>query len=131
MPQTKDSAETSKDESLSTPRLGRVPNDGNGHDREVRPHKDREGENGYEHGRVELSDLIRVAVTLVAAGFVWFRVWEPFPRVSLVGIAGVLFGGYPIWRVSDLPGGVPEYPRAPHDNGSLDDNRACRGALHR
>ena len=29
---------------------------------------------------------------------VWFRVWEPFPHVSLIGIAGVLFGGWPIFH---------------------------------
>jgi heavy metal translocating P-type ATPase len=63
-------------------------------DREMRPHEDHAG----EHGHIERSDLIRVAVTAVAAGFVWLRVWEPFPHVSLVGIAGVLFGGYPIFR---------------------------------
>jgi cation transport ATPase len=43
-------------------------------------------------------ELIRIAVTAAAASLVWFRVWEPFPHVSLIGIAGVLFGGYPIFQ---------------------------------
>jgi heavy metal translocating P-type ATPase len=43
-------------------------------------------------------ELIRIAVTAVAAGLVWFRVWEQFPHISLIGIAGVLFGGYPIFE---------------------------------
>ncbi len=28
----------------------------------------------------------------------WFRVWEPFPRISLIGVAGVLIGGWPIFK---------------------------------
>jgi len=33
-----------------------------------------------------------------AAAAVWFRVWEPFPRVSIIGIAATLIGGYPIFK---------------------------------
>jgi Cd2+/Zn2+-exporting ATPase/Cu+-exporting ATPase len=29
---------------------------------------------------------------------VWFRVWEPIPSVSLIGIIGLLVGGWPIFR---------------------------------
>ncbi len=53
---------------------------------------------GHEHGHIESSDLIRIAVTAVLATLVWFRVWEPFSRISLLGIAGVLYGGYPIFH---------------------------------
>ncbi len=28
----------------------------------------------------------------------WFRVWEPLPRVSLIGVMGVLIGGWPIFK---------------------------------
>ena len=28
----------------------------------------------------------------------WFRVWEPFVRFSIIGIAATLIGGYPIFR---------------------------------
>jgi cation transport ATPase len=51
-----------------------------------------------DHGHVEPFELIRIAVTAVVAAAVWFRVWEPFPHVSVLGIAGVLFGGYPIFE---------------------------------
>jgi cation transport ATPase len=67
------------------------------HDHETHPHEDHEGQ-GHEHGHIESSDLIRIAVTGVIAALVWFRVWEPFSRISLLGVAGVLFGGYPIFR---------------------------------
>src|SRR5882724_8993499 len=68
------------------------------HEREYEAHPDHAGEPGHEHGHVEPFDLIRIAVTAIAAGLVWFRVWEPFPQVSLIGIAGVLFGGWPIFH---------------------------------
>jgi cation transport ATPase len=57
-----------------------------------------EGQHDQKHGHVAPFDLIRIAVTAIAAGLVWFRVWEPFPSVSLIGIAGVLFGGWPIFH---------------------------------
>jgi heavy metal translocating P-type ATPase len=95
VPQAKDSTHAmSRDEGLSTAGRGRVPSDVDGHDREMRPHEDHAG----EHGHIEPFDLIRIAVTAIAAALVWFRVWEPFGQVSLIGIAGVLFGGWPIFH---------------------------------
>jgi heavy metal translocating P-type ATPase len=61
------------------------------HDHE---HLDHEG---HDHG-FELQDGIRIALVAVAAALVWFRVWEPFARVSLIGIAGTLIGIYPILK---------------------------------
>jgi heavy metal translocating P-type ATPase len=68
------------------------------HEREHEAHSEHEDEHGHEHGHVEPFDLIRIAVTAIVAALVWFRVWEPFPKVSLIGIAGVLFGGWPIFH---------------------------------
>ena len=34
----------------------------------------------------------------VAAAAVWFRLWEPFPHISVIGIAAALIGGYPIFK---------------------------------
>ena len=34
----------------------------------------------------------------MAATAVWFRVWEPFPRISMIGILATLIGGYPIFK---------------------------------
>jgi heavy metal translocating P-type ATPase len=55
-------------------------------------------EHEHEHGHVELFDLLRITVTAVLAAAVFFRLWEPFPRISVLGIAGVLFGGWPIFQ---------------------------------
>src|SRR6202048_293073 len=51
----------------------------------------------HEHG-LEWAELIRIASVVLAATAVWFRVWEPFPRISVIGIAATLIGGYPIFR---------------------------------
>ena len=45
--------------------------------------------------RLEAARIILVAM---AAASVWFHVWEPLPRVSLIGILGVLIGGWPIFK---------------------------------
>jgi heavy metal translocating P-type ATPase len=89
MPQAKTSTKH-----LDAPKPGSIPGDL----RENEAGVEHDDENGYEHGHVEPLDLIRIAVTAIAAGLVWFRIWEPFPHVSLIGIAGVLFGGWPIFH---------------------------------
>jgi Cd2+/Zn2+-exporting ATPase/Cu+-exporting ATPase len=53
------------------------------------------GEDGHGFDRV---DLARIAFVALAAAAVWFRVWEPFPRISVIGIAAALIGGYPIFK---------------------------------
>src|ERR1700687_552927 len=59
------------------------------------PSEDEEGEG---HHGVERADLARIALMVLAAGAVWFRLWEPFPRVSVVGLIATLVGGYPIFK---------------------------------
>jgi heavy metal translocating P-type ATPase len=51
----------------------------------------------HDHG-VELQDAIRIVLVAVAAALVWFRAWEPFAHVSVIGIAGTLIGIYPILK---------------------------------
>ena len=38
----------------------------------------------------------RIVVVALGAAAVWFHLWEPFERVSLIGV-GVLIGGWPIF----------------------------------
>jgi Cu+-exporting ATPase len=54
-----------------------------------------EHESGHVFGRIEAARIIVVAV---AATAVWFHVWQPFPRTSLIGVLGVLIGGWPIFK---------------------------------
>jgi heavy metal translocating P-type ATPase len=54
-------------------------------------------EHGHDHG-IELVEALRVVFVALAAAAVWFHLWEPFPRVSVIGLAAALIGGYPIFR---------------------------------
>ncbi len=51
----------------------------------------------HSHG-VDWAELVRIAFVALAAAAVWFRLWEPFPHVSVIGIAATLIGGYPIFK---------------------------------
>src|SRR3984893_3413068 len=51
----------------------------------------------HDHG-FDLQEVIRIALVAVAAALVWFRVWEPFAHVSIIGIVGTLIGIYPILK---------------------------------
>ena len=55
-----------------------------------------EGEGG-EHSASPL-EALRIVLVLVSAIAVWLHLWEPVSRVSLVGVIGVLIGGWPIFR---------------------------------
>jgi Cd2+/Zn2+-exporting ATPase/Cu+-exporting ATPase len=53
---------------------------------------------GHHHSAAEWRDYARIALVAVGAALVWFRVWEPLPQVSIVGLAATLVGGWPIFR---------------------------------
>ena len=57
----------------------------------VTPEEDHE----HEHG-LELVEVLRVVFVALAAAAVWFHLWEPFHRVSVIGLVATLIGGYPI-----------------------------------
>jgi heavy metal translocating P-type ATPase len=50
-----------------------------------------------EHG-FELVEVLRVIFVALAAAAVWFHLWEPFHRVSVIGLVATLVGGYPIFK---------------------------------
>ena len=54
-------------------------------------------EEDHEHG-FELVEVLRVAFVALAAAAVWFHLWEPFHRVSVIGLGATLVGGYPIFK---------------------------------
>src|SRR5580704_2185455 len=43
-------------------------------------------------------EAARIAFVALAAAAVWLRVWEPLASVSLIGVLGVLVGGWPIFK---------------------------------
>lgn len=57
-----------------------------------------QSEHDTEHHEGMPGDLVRVAFMAAAAIAVWLRLWEPLPRVSILGVAATLVGGWPIFR---------------------------------
>ena len=56
-------------------------------------------EHGEGHDRaLEWPEMLRIALVAVAAAAVWWRIWEPFRAVSLIGLTGLLIGGWPIFK---------------------------------
>jgi heavy metal translocating P-type ATPase len=56
---------------------------------------------GHDHDHAETAEwveLARIAVVALAAAAVWFRVWEPLARVSVIGLLGTVLGGWPIFK---------------------------------
>jgi heavy metal translocating P-type ATPase len=52
-----------------------------------------------EHeGLIESTDLIRIGAVGLSILAVWFRLWEPFPHVSIIAVVATLVGGYPIFE---------------------------------
>jgi heavy metal translocating P-type ATPase len=66
------------------------------HSRQPIP-ESRNDEHGHEHG-LEFAEVLRVVLVAFAAAAVWFHIWEPFHRVSVIGLAAALIGGYPIFK---------------------------------
>src|SRR5580692_4499004 len=56
-----------------------------------------EHDHDHEHG-FELVEVLRVVFVALAAAAVWFHLWEPFHRVSVIGLTATLIGGYPIFK---------------------------------
>jgi cation transport ATPase len=57
------------------------------------PHQDHDHKHAFE-----LLEVQRVVFVALAAAAVWFHLWEPFHRISVIGLAATLIGGYPIFK---------------------------------
>jgi cation transport ATPase len=60
-------------------------------------HQDHEHEHDHNHP-FEWPEALRIAVVAIAAAAVWFSIWEPFSAVSIIGVVGLLIGGWPILK---------------------------------
>ncbi len=83
--------ETSHQTSKNLPVKGQTPRSSRG--AQASPELD-----GHDEHSLNLFDLGRIAIVGLTALAVWFRVWEPFPTVSLIGVLGAAFGGWPILK---------------------------------
>ena len=50
------------------------------------------------HHAFEWPEALRITLVALAAAGVWFRIWEPFLHISVVGVIGLVIGGWPIIR---------------------------------
>ncbi|MBN9505147.1 MAG: cation-translocating P-type ATPase [Altererythrobacter sp.] len=77
--------------------LNEAPRAHGSHDHHGQGHgvHDHEDGHGHEHP-FEWQEAVRIGFVALAAGLVWFRVWEPFAAISVIGVAGLLIGGWPI-----------------------------------
>jgi Cd2+/Zn2+-exporting ATPase/Cu+-exporting ATPase len=57
------------------------------------PHKEQDHEHAFK-----CEEDIRIASVALAAVAVWFDLWEPFANVSVIGILGLIVGGWPIFK---------------------------------
>ena len=100
-----DAAEARTTVPAAAPGAGRLEDTGHDHDDHGHDHEDH-GHEDHDHA-FEWPEIVRIAVVAVAAVAVWFRVWEPIPAVSVIGVAGLLLGGGTwhlprTWRFADL-----------------------------
>jgi heavy metal translocating P-type ATPase len=58
----------------------------------------RHADSVHGHAPFERMALARIIVAVLAAAAVWFRVYEPIPSVSVIGLAALAFVGWPIFR---------------------------------
>lgn len=69
------------------------------HDHHEHDHHHDDDDHGHDHDHpFEWLEAARIALVAIAAAAVWFRVWEPFPAISVIGVVGLLIGGWPILK---------------------------------
>jgi len=58
-----------------------------------------EGEHEAAHPHaLHRAEMLRIGLVAIAAAALWWRLWEPFRAVSLIGALGLAVGGWPIYR---------------------------------
>lgn len=67
------------------------------HHHDDHDHHEHEHDHDHDHP-FEWLEALRIALVAIAAAAVWFRIWEPFSAVSIIGVVGLLIGGWPILK---------------------------------
>jgi len=53
-------------------------------------------ESHSEEHHLEWTEIARIVFVALACAAVWFRIWEPFEKVSVIGLVAALIGMFPI-----------------------------------
>jgi Cd2+/Zn2+-exporting ATPase/Cu+-exporting ATPase len=64
---------------------------------EAHGYRDRDDEHDHEHV-FDWWEAARIAFVALAAAAVWFRVWEPLASANVIGVVGLIVGGWPIFK---------------------------------
>jgi heavy metal translocating P-type ATPase len=67
---------------------------GHAHD----PHSDHDHDDHDHDHAFEWPEMVRIALVAAAAGCVGWHVWEPLSAFSVIGVIGLLIGGWPIFK---------------------------------
>ena len=68
------------------------------HDHQGHDHDD-DHEEGHDHSDgFDWIEGTRITLVALAAVAVWFKLWEPFSAVSVIGVVGLIVGGWPILK---------------------------------
>lgn len=71
------------------------------HDHRDHQHDDDHDHDDHGHDHARALDWVeggRIAIVALAAAAVWFQLWEPISAVSVIGVIGLLIGGWPIFK---------------------------------
>ncbi len=68
-----------------------------GHDHRDLGHDDGQDHHAQDHP-LDWQEGLRIALVAVAAAAVWFGWWEPYASVSVIGVIGLMIGGWPIFK---------------------------------
>src|ERR1700722_8034579 len=70
---------------------------GHDHDHDHDHEHDHDHDHDHEHA-FEWQEMVRIGIVAAAAACVGWHVWEPFSAFSLIGVTGLLVGGWPIFK---------------------------------
>jgi P-type Cu+ transporter len=69
-----------------------------GHKHHDAHHHEHAHEHGHDRDHSFEWSAVRIGFVGIAAAAVWFRIWEPYPDISLIGALGLAIGGWPIFK---------------------------------
>lgn len=75
------------------------PHDHHGLTQQSHEDHDHDHDDAHDHEHpFDWKEALRICLVAVAAAAVWFKWWEPYPAFSMIGVIGLVIGGWPILK---------------------------------